>query len=188
MELRQIMAPQQVKLYVAHLPVPAEGPTVGTAADIVNAAKWLALGQPLSAIAYAGTLATIAMGEERIGRTLSEARPGTAWTTPITAPLAALNRLGARRIALLSPCSLASHRILAAYIRGRGIEITEDACLDVGEDGSTAVLSKAVLRSRLLDLHGAEAQAILICGTSLRAAAIIEKLEAGTGLPVAAAG
>jgi maleate isomerase len=187
-ELRQILAPRRVKLYVAHVPSQVEGAAGATTGDIVNAAKWLALGQPISTIAYAGTLATIAMGEERIGRTLSEARPATAWTTPVTAALAGLRQLGARRVALLSPYSPASHRILAAYIRGRGIEIVEDAYLDVGEDGSPAVLSEAVLRSRLLDLRWAEAQAILICGTSLRMGGLIEKLEASTGLPVVAAG
>jgi maleate isomerase len=187
-ELRQILATRQVKLYVAHVPSLVEGAPSTAATDIVNAAKWLALGQPLSAIAYAGTLATITIGEERIGRPLSEARPGVAWTTPITASLAGLSQLGARRIVLLSPYSLASHRILAAYIRGRGIEIVEDAYLDVGEDGSPAALSEAVLRARLLDLRWAEAQAILICGTSLRVAAMIEKLEVSTGLPVVAAG
>jgi maleate isomerase len=190
-ELRLVLASRHAKLYVAHVPAQSEGAAAspgGTINDIVGAAKWLALGQPLSAIAYAGTLATIAMGEERIGRPLDDARPGTPWTTPMTAALAGLAQLGARRIVLLSPYTVASHRILAAYIRGRGIEIVEDACLDVGDDGSEAALSEAVLRSRLMDLRWAEAQAILICGTSLRVGPLIEKLEISTGLPVVAAG
>jgi len=190
-ELRQVLASRHAKLYVAHVPASSEGAPAnpnGAIDDIVSAAKWLALGQPLSTIAYAGTLTTIAMGEERIGRPLEEARPGTPWTTPITASLAGLAQLGARRIVLLSPYTVASHRVLAAYIRGRGIEIVEDACLDVGDDGSEASLSEAVLRGRLMDLRWAEAQAILICGTSLRVSPLIEKLEASMGLPVVAAG
>jgi maleate isomerase len=189
-ELRQLLASRHAKLYVAHVPAQSEGSPSpgGPVGDIASAAKWLALGQPLSAIAYAGTLATIAMGEERIGRPLEEARPGTPWTTPMTAALAGLAQLGARRIVLLSPYTVASHRVLAAYIRGRGVEIVEDACLDVGDDGSEATLSEAVLRSRLMDLRWPEAQAILICGTSLRVGSLIEKLEISTGLPVVAAG
>lgn len=189
-ELRQLLASRHAKLYVAHVPAQSEGSRSpgGPIGDIASAAKWLALGQPLSAIAYAGTLATIAMGDERIGRPLDEARPGTPWTTPMTASLAGLAQLGARRIVLLSPYTVASHRVLAAYIRGRGIEIVEDACLDVGDDGCEAALSEAVLRSRLMDLRWAEAQAILICGTSLRIGSLIEKLEISTGLPVVAAG
>jgi maleate isomerase len=190
-ELRLMLASRHAKLYVAHVPALSEGPPAGphgAVGDIISAAKWLALGQPLSAIAYAGTLTTIAMGEERIGRPLVEARPGIPWTTPITASLAGLAQLGARRIVLLSPYTVASHRVLAAYIRGRGIEIVEDACLDVGDDGREASLSEAVLRGRLMDLRWAEAQAILICGTSLRVSPLIDKLEASTGLPVVAAG
>ncbi len=191
LELRQLLAPRHAKLYVAHVPATSEGPPAspnGPVGDIAGAAKWLALGQALSAIAYAGTLTTLAMGEERIGRPLEEARPGTPWTTPITAILAGLAELGARRIVLLSPYTLASHRILAAYIRGRGIEIVDDAYLDVGDDGSAAALSESVLRSRLMDMRWADAQAIVIEGTSLRVGAMIEKLEASTGLPVVAAG
>ena len=49
-ELRQLLASRQVKLYVAHVPPLFEGglssPTAAIA-DIVNAVKWLALGQPL---------------------------------------------------------------------------------------------------------------------------------------------
>ncbi len=187
-ELRRLMATRQVKLYVAHVPAVARSGPAAMIGDIINAAKWLALGRPLSAIAYAGTLATIAMGEERIGRPLSEARPGVPWTTPITAALAALAQFAARRVVLLSPYSSTSHQILAACIRGRGVEIIQDAYLDAGEDGSEAAVSEAVLRSRLFDLRWAEAQAILVCGTSLRVAAMIEKLEASTGLPVIAAG
>lgn len=191
LELRQLLASRHAKLYVAHVPATSEGPPTsqnGAVGDIAGAAKWLALGQSLSAIAYAGTLTTIAIGEERIGRPLDEARPGTPWTTPITAILAGLAELGARRIVLLSPYTLASHRILAAYIRGRGVEIVDDAYLDVGDDGREAALSEAVLRSRLMDLRLAEAQAIVIGGTALRVGSMIEKLEAGTGLPVIAAG
>lgn len=190
-ELRLLLAQRKVKLFVAHVPAMSEGALANPAAtidDIVSAAKWLALGQPLAAIAYAGTLATITMGEERIGRSLGEARPGVPWTTPITAAVAALVRLAIRRIVLLSPYSASSHRVLAAYLRGRGFEIVEDAHLDLGEDGSDAVLSESVLLSRLLDLKWAEAQAILICGTSLRAASLIASLEDSTGLPVVTAG
>jgi len=191
LEMRQLLGPRQAKLYVAHVPALEENGRAtasGAAGDIASAAKWLALGQPLSAIAFAGTLTTITIGEERVARPLAEARPGTPWTTPVTAALAGLAQLAARRIVLLSPYTIASHRVLAAYIRGRGIEIVDDACLDIGDDGRVASLSESVLRGRLMDLRWAEAQAILICGTSLRAASMIEKLEIATGLPVVAAG
>ncbi len=191
LEMRQLLGPRQAKLYVAHVPALEEnGPASshGAAGDIASAAKWLALGQPLSAIAFAGTLTTITIGEERVARPLNEARPATPWTTPVTAALAGLAQLAAGRVVLLSPYTLASHRILAAYIRGRGIEIVDEACLDVGDDGRAASLPESVLRARLMDLRRSDAQAILICGTSLRAGAMIEKLEIATALPVVAAG
>ena len=57
-------------------------------------------GVPLDVVAYGCTSGAMVIGEDRVAERIRAARPDVAVTTPITGALAALQALGAKRIAL----------------------------------------------------------------------------------------
>src|SRR5262245_17060146 len=68
-----------------------------------TAAAVILPGTKLDVIAYGCTSGAVVIGEDKVSARIREARPGVACTTPITAGIAGLKKLGARRIALLTP-------------------------------------------------------------------------------------
>ena len=70
---------------------------------MTEAAALILPGAPLDVMAYACTSGAMVIGEKTVFARLREARPGIACTTPITAAMAGLNKLEAKRIALLTP-------------------------------------------------------------------------------------
>src|SRR5512134_3558327 len=71
------------------------------AAGLGEAAAVILPGERLDAIAFACTSAVVALGADAVLGRLAARRPGVPCTTPMTAALAAFDRLGVRRIALL---------------------------------------------------------------------------------------
>jgi len=99
----------------------------------------------------------------------------------------ALAALGARRVALLHPPWL-SHEIAdlgAGYFARAGFEVVDNARADVVRDLREA--EARALYSWVLARVPEEAEAVAICGSSLRAIGVIEALEAALGRPVVTA-
>ena len=70
---------------------------------IAPTTRLLAPAVELGAIGFACTSGALVIGEAAVAARVREARPGTKVTDPVSAARAALETLGARRIALLTP-------------------------------------------------------------------------------------
>src|SRR5260370_41903705 len=86
---------------------------------ISAAAALIKPGVPLGAVAYGCTSGAMVIGEERVFALLREAWPNKPCTTPITAALAGLRTLGARRIALLTPYIAEINQMMRRYLEAR---------------------------------------------------------------------
>ncbi len=118
--------------------------------DVTRAAAGILPGLHLDAMIYGCTSGTVAIGEGEISRLIQAARPGIPCTNPITAVLAALQALRARRIALLTPYTCDVNDELAAFLTGRGVAITRLAGFDLdGDEAMTAVPPAAILEAGL---------------------------------------
>jgi len=155
-----------------------------TTEGIGRAIKWMGTGAPVDVAAYGCTSATIVVGEDTVARSLNAALPGVPGTTPITAARAALARVGARRIALLTPYPAAIHSAVAAYMADHGFEIVAERGLGIGVDRDITDHPAEDLRCAILGLERRKADAIFVSCTSVRIAAAIGELEAASGLPV----
>ncbi len=152
---------------------------------IAAAAALIKPGIPLDVLAYGCTSGAMVIGEERVFALLREAWPGRPCTTPITAALAGLRMLGARRIALLTPYIDEINQTMRRYIEERGITVVAMGSFNNSNDNEVARISAASLEAAILEL-GAESEidAIFVACTSLRVAALIADTEAKLGKPV----
>jgi maleate isomerase len=156
------------------------------AGDVTRAAAGILPGFHLDAMIYGCTSGTVAIGEAEITRLVQVARPGIPCTNPITAVLAALRALDARRIALLTPYTRAVNDALAAFLTGRGVAITRLAGFDLDSDEAMTAVPPAAILEAGLQLCDPEADLLFVSCTALRTSAVVAALEEGLGRPVLA--
>src|SRR5476651_1506331 len=118
--------------------------------DLISAAAALIKpGIPLDALAYGCTSGAMVIGEERVFALLRETWPGIPCTTPITAALAGLRTLGARRIALLTPYIDEINQTMRRYIEARGIAVVAMGSFNNSNDNEVARISAASLETAI---------------------------------------
>src|SRR5690348_5145912 len=153
--------------------------------SLAGAAALIRPGEHLDVLAYGCTSGTMVIGEETVFSRLREARPGIACTSPITGALAGLEALGARRIALLTPYIDRINRMMRDYIEARGIEVPVMGSFNHDNDNEVARISAASLEAAILELGRHEAvDAVFVSCTSMRVAALVERIENALGKPV----
>lgn len=140
--------------------------------------------EPLDALAYACTAASALIGDDVVHAALAEARPGTPCVTPTSAAKAALDALGARRIALLAPYSREVTELLGGYFEGLGLVLGASRYLGFGDDREIARIAPDTIVEAAVATMGDDAEALFISCTALRAAALVPALEARLGRPV----
>jgi maleate isomerase len=178
---------RRAELHLARVSAPDNYDLASLAATtqgIGQAIKWMGLASSVDVAAYGCTSATVVVGEDAVMESLQAALPGVPGTTPITAALAALDHLGARRIALLTPYPEPIHRAVADYLAGRGLRIVDQASLGISVDREITEYRAKQLRAQILRLDRRGADAIFVSCTSLRIAGLIPEIEGASGLPL----
>lgn len=151
---------------------------------LTAAADVILPGVPLDVVAYGCTSGAMVIGEQRVAERIRAARPNVAVTTPITAALAAMRALGARRIALLTPYIDRINRMMRDYIEARSIEVPAMGSFNNENDNEVACIAPQSLRDAAVELACEPAvDAVFVACTSLRLAAVVEEIEALSGKP-----
>jgi maleate isomerase len=146
LDLRQIIPQDRLPLYVGRIGFAPEitVATLGAMRDGITAAASLILaGGRLDVLAYGCTSGTMVIGEDEVFARLRAARPGIACTSPPTAALAALQALGLRRIAVLTPYTEDVNRRVVEYFTARGLDIAAFGAFDKGSDAEIAAIAPA---------------------------------------------
>ncbi len=91
--------------------------------DIRRAAADIVPDVPLDVLIYGCTSGTVAIGEAQIFRLLREARGPFPCTTPVTAALAAIRTLKARRLVILTPYLTSVNSAMARFFVSEGLEV-----------------------------------------------------------------
>ena len=139
-------------------------------------------GSKLDVVAYGCTSGTVVIGEEQVFARIREARPEVACTTPITAAIAGLKALGAKRIALLTPYIEEVNQMFRGFIEARGIEVPVMGSFNHENDIEVARITEDSIRAAVRRLVAAgRIDAVFVSCTSLRVAAIAESLEREVG-------
>jgi maleate isomerase len=187
-EFRQILAIDGVAYYETRIRNAAEiNPTTLAEMEkgLAGATGLILPGSKLDVVAYGCTSGTVVIGEEQVFARIREARPEVACTTPITAAIAGLKALGAKRIALLTPYIEEVNQMFRGFIEARGIEVPVMGSFNHENDIEVARITEDSIREAVRRLVAAvPIDAVFVSCTSLRVAAIAESLEREVGVPV----
>ena len=145
--------------------------------DITDVTKDILPDQKIDCVAYGCTSGTVAAGYDVIKEKVHLVKPEATVTTPITAAIKALNKLGINKISIFTPYTKTINDSVVGYFEKENIKVNSltyfdiDSDLDIGkvdEDHLFDVLSK-------IDLEDSEA--LFVSCTALPVLPLIDKLE-----------
>lgn len=181
----RILAPAGISIYVNRIPF-ANPVTPETLAamegDLADGAALILPGEKLDAIVYGCTSASVCIGDAAVRAQVAKGKPGCPVVTPISAALNGLRAMGARRISVLTPYTVDTSRPMAAMFEAEGFALDRFTCLNMTDDRDMA----RIALDDLVDLAAAAADpasdALFISCTAVRAAGVIDRIEATTGI------
>ena len=152
--------------------------------DLPRAGRDLLPGIELDVLVYGCTSGTIALGEAETRALIGRAHASRHQTTPVTASLAALARLGARRISMLTPYRSDVNRALGSYYATTGLEVLNVAGFEMDDDYAMTALDPESIVAAGVKAMAPDADALFVSCTALRASLAVEALEQALGRPV----
>ncbi|MCG8691412.1 MAG: aspartate/glutamate racemase family protein [Minwuiales bacterium] len=184
---KRILPDDLVACFTSRIPFPDAGTPdalLAMAEHLTGAATTILPENRIDLLAYSCTSGAAAIGEQKIAELLQKARPGVACTNPLTAATAAFEKLGARRVAVLTPYPEAIHRQVIERILDRGFDVTETLSFDLHRDSDIGRVTPAAIRQAVRRMNLARADAVFVSCTLLRALETIEPVEAEVGVPL----
>ena len=183
----RLLHPDEAALHVTR--VAFENPTTpeslrAMAPRLAEAAALLAPGVPLSAVCYACTAASVAIGGAAVEAAIGRARPGVPVVTPASAALTAFAVLGVRRVALLTPYLARTAEPMAAFFADAGVEVVRAVCFGMEDDRDMARLDPGALAEAAVALDAPGVEAVFVSCTALPALVVAGRIEAALGKPV----
>ena len=182
------MLPAQVEIYcnrVQHANPMGLEALRRVAADMPRAGRDLLPGVPLDVVVHGCTSGTIAMGETATLKLIGEARACRHATTPVTASLAALHHLGARRVSILTPYHEDVNRALGDYYASRGLEVINVSGFGMDDDNEMTAVSPEAIVEAGVQAMAVDADALFISvHRALRSSLAVDALEVALGRPV----
>ena len=186
-EFAALSPSQDIGVYVSRIPF--ANPTtqenlLAMAPRLTETAASILPGQRLDVIAYGCTSGTALIGHAAVQASIQAARPGIPVVTPSQAALAAMAALQAGKVGLLAAYIEPVTRALVECFEAGGVEILSPCCLGLESDEDIARIAPDALCEAAERHCPAEAEALFVSCTALRACGVIERLEARLGIPV----
>ena len=151
---------------------------------LTEAARLLQPLQPLKAICYSCTSASVAIGDEAVRTSIQAGAGGVPVVTPTGAARMAFAALGVRRLAILTPYTIATTRPMAAYFIDHGMELSRVECLGLDDDRVMARVSDQTIFNAAVAIDTPDAEALFLSCTGLPAINVIADIEQRLGKPV----
>jgi len=151
---------------------------------LTEAARVILPGETLDAIAYSCTAASALIGDSAVRQAIQAAKPEVPVVTPTTAAFRAFETLQVRKISLLTPYTDAVTDALANYFEVGGVEILNATCFGLSDDREIARIRPDSILAAACTAWHADADALFISCTALRAVAAVEEIEDRLGIPV----
>lgn len=186
-DFARMVAGERIGVYVARIPY--ANPTTpenlrGMQPALAAGAALILPDEPLDAICYSCTSASVVIGDAEVEAAIASAKPGVPVVTPPMAAMRGLRTLGAERISVLTPYTIETSRPMADYFAGHGFDIASFTCLGFEDDREMARIAPSALASLAQDAMAADAEALFISCTALRSALVAAEIEKALGRPV----
>jgi maleate isomerase len=186
-DFRRVVASERIGVYVARIPYanPTTPENLRRMQPTLTAGTSLILpDEPLDAICYSCTSASVVIGDGEVEAAIRAAKPGVPVVTPTMAARRGLQALGAKRMSVLTPYTIETSRPMAAYFTDHGFEIASFTCLGFEDDREMARISPAALVELAREATDRHADALFVSCTALRAAVAAPAIERAIGRPV----
>ncbi len=185
-EMRQVLARRDVQLLHTRIPVASEiTPQTLAQMDAAMPVAAALLPAGLDVIGYACTSGATVIGQARVAEQIRSIHPAAPVSDPISAVVAALGHLGARRVGMVTPYLSSVTAPMRALLAANGIEVAHEISFAEGDDRRVARIDPASTRAALLEAAKAPGvQALFASCTNLQTFQIIDEVEVITGLPV----
>jgi maleate isomerase len=141
-------------------------------------------GEPLDAIMYSCTSASVVIGDEEVTAAIRKAKPGVSVVMPTAAAVLGLKAFGARNISVLTPYTIETSRPMADYFSGLGFGIDRFTCLGMTDDREMARVAPSEIVAFAKEAFDTQSDALFISCTALRAAGVAVEIEQAIGKPV----
>ena len=151
--------------------------------SLAPAAAVLAPNAGLDVICYACTSGSVVMGEAAVIAELRRGSNARQATTLVSGVFAALDAIGARRVALATPYLDHVNRIEAEYMTARGYEITGIGGLGITRDSDMVRVTPSYLRDFAISVDDPSADAVFVSCGALRSIEVVDEVEAAIGKP-----
>lgn len=182
----RMLVPRGIGVYVNRIPY-ANPVTPETLAamepDLAQGAALILPDESLDAVIYGCTSASVVIGDRAVRTAIQRGKPNAPVVTPVSATLAGLRAMGARRISVLTPYSVTTSTPMAQLFEAEGFGIDRFSCLNMEDDRAMARISLDDIVALARDAMAKTSDALFISCTAVRAAGIIDRIEAATGLP-----
>ncbi len=157
------------------------------APHITNAAGLIVPEGRLDVMIYACTSGTVVMGYDTICDLIHKVRPGIPVVTPITASLAAIDQFNAQKLAVLTPYCDDVNSAIAAHLEQYGKKVCAFTSFGIDDNEVMAALPSEAIYQAALEADRAEAEALFISCTAIRAIDVVDRIEQAIGKPVVTA-
>ncbi len=185
-DFARILAPAGIGIYVNRIPF-ANPVTPETLAamegDLAAGAALILPGEALDAIVYGCTSASVCIGDAIVRAQVAKGKPGCPVVTPVSGALNGLRAMGAWRISVLTPYTVETSRPMAAMFEAEGFAIDRFTCLDMTDDREMARIALDDLVEIAAAAADRASDALFISCTAVRAAGVIDRIEAAAGVP-----
>ncbi|MEQ1939752.1 ectoine utilization protein EutA [Mesorhizobium sp. CN5-321] len=186
-DFARMVASGRIGVYVARIPY--ANPTTpqnlrGMQPALAAGAALILPDEPLDAICYSCTSASVVIGDAEVEAAIASAKPGVPVVTPPKAAVRGLRAFGARRISVLTPYTVETSRPMADYFVGHGFDIASFTCLGFEDDREMARIAPSALVDLARDATHPDAEALFVSCTALRSALVAAQIEKALGRPV----
>jgi len=177
--------PDEAAVYAARIPY--ENPTTPENLRLMEprleeGASLLLPGEPLDAIYYACTAATVVIGEKPIRDAVQRGKPGTPVVTPPGAALHAFRSLGVRKISILTPYTAATSEPVADWFAAHDVDVCSLTFMDIEDDRQMARMSRETIIGAAVKAVSPDAEGLFVSCTALRSVAAVSTIERETGI------
>ncbi len=154
------------------------------APQLTSATSLILPGADIDVVAYCCTSGTAAIGYDNIVENIQAARPGIPCTTPITAALAGFEKLGLKRIAVLTPYIDEVNQPMRRFLEENGITVLSVNSFNLEDDVIMGRIPTEAIYAAAREIDRPDADGIFISCTAVRAVDVIDRLEQALGKPV----
>ncbi|MEM9911552.1 MAG: aspartate/glutamate racemase family protein [Pseudomonadota bacterium] len=183
-EARTLLAEKPVRLHHSRI-FSADDVTTASLSDMRARIERSAglLPESVGAVGYACTSASVVIGPEAVADRVRAGRPGVFVTDPISAVIAALERLGARRIGMVTPYLAEVVAPMRAHLARHDIEVLREVSFGEADDRRVARIAETATAAAARQVaEGVDA--IFLSCTNLHTVNIINVLECELNVPV----